>query len=176
MTKAQNETGDQFPGNIADVVSVELHNPAPGSYNVVEFSTGPVGLNTSGSLSVTIPSVHSGNYYLTVKHRNSIETVSSMPVSFAGNTISYNFTDAASKAYGENQKQAVDGTFMIYSGDVNQDGIVDSGDMIAVDNDGNGFVTGYISTDVNGDGLVDLSDMMTVDNNGGTFVSAIYPN
>jgi hypothetical protein len=134
-----------------------------------------VNLGVNGSLSIVVPSVHNGSYYITVRHRNSIETVSSLPVSFNSSTIQYNFTDAASKAFGGNMKQAPDGVWMIFGGDANQDGIVDSGDMIVIDNDVANFVSGYVSSDVNGDGLVDSGDMILADNNGSLFVVVVLP-
>ncbi len=55
--------------------------------------------------------------------------------------------------------------FAIFSGDVNQDGIVDAADLSLVDNDAFNSVSGYVSTDVNGDDFVDASDLSIVDNN-----------
>ena len=40
-------------------------------------------------------------------------------------------------------------------GDVNQDGIVDSGDMNPIENASVALTMGYIAEDVNGDGLID---------------------
>ena len=65
--------------------------------------------------------------------------------------------------------------FAIYSGDVNQDGIVDASDALMVDNDANIFATGYVVTDVNGDYSVDATDALIVDNNSTNFVSKITP-
>jgi hypothetical protein len=47
---------------------------------------------------------------------------------------------------------------------VNQDGLVDSSDMITVDNESAAFTTGYLPEDINGDGLIDSSDMIYLDN------------
>jgi hypothetical protein len=90
------------------------------------------------------------------------------------NTISYNFTDNASKAFGSNLKN-ISGNFIIYGGDVNQDGFVDSGDMTPVDNDASNFMMGYIFSDINGDGFVDSADMTIIDNNAANFISMITP-
>jgi PKD repeat protein len=172
MNKAQNEFGDQFPGTVADQISVELHS-ATSPYGLV---AGPytVNLNTDGTVVTTVPSSFNGSYYLVIKHRNSIETWSAAPVSFSGASVNYDFTLAASQAYGDNLK-AMNGEYVIYGGDVNQDGIVDSGDMIFVDNDAALFVTGYIATDINGDGLIDSGDMILLDNNSSLFISLIRP-
>jgi hypothetical protein len=71
--------------------------------------------------------------------------------------------------------QMADGIWALYTGDVNQDGLIDSSDLIMVDNDVSVFATGYLPGDCNGDGLIDSSDMMVVDNNSNAFIGAVYP-
>ena len=86
----------------------------------------------------------------------------------------YNFTTSASQAYGDNQ--ILKGTrFCIYSGDVNQDGIIDATDMQITDNDAFISTGGYVVTDVNGDYFVDGSDLLIIDNNAYRFITAITP-
>jgi len=58
---------------------------------------------------------------------------------------------------------------------VNQDGIVDSGDLIPVDNDASAFLQSYNPTDANGDGIIDSSDMILLDNNSSLFIAKITP-
>ncbi|MEO6695727.1 MAG: dockerin type I domain-containing protein, partial [Ignavibacteria bacterium] len=120
----------------------------------------------------------SGNYYLVVKHRNSIETWSKTPQAFVyGGILNYDFTTAATQAFGNNMIQ-VDSApvrFGIYSGDVNQDGVVDGIDLGRVDNDASNFVSGYVATDVNGDFIVDGTDFAIVDNNAANFVTKVTP-
>jgi PKD repeat protein len=172
MRKAQNATGDQFPGNTADQITVELHNAA--NYANIVYSAINVNLSTTGQANITIPGGNNGSYYVTVKHRNGIETTTANPVSFSPATINYSF-NAASQAYGNNLHQTVDGFWVIFCGDVNLDGLVDSGDMIPVDNMSSSFSTGYIPEDVNGDGLIDSTDLIGIDNNSSAFVSTILP-
>ncbi|PKO95207.1 MAG: hypothetical protein CVU14_12060, partial [Bacteroidetes bacterium HGW-Bacteroidetes-9] len=81
MRKAQGETGDQYPGNTADQITVELHNTT--FYGLVEYYDQFVNLSTSGLATLSIPIDFNGSYYLTVRHRNSIATTSKQPVSFA---------------------------------------------------------------------------------------------
>ncbi|HRI84590.1 MAG TPA: DNRLRE domain-containing protein [Ignavibacteria bacterium] len=120
-------------------------------------------------------SAPTGMYYIVVNHRNSIETWSKFPVLLTQNYGDYyNFTDAANKAYGDNQVLKL-GSYCIYSGDVDQDGLVDITDGGLVDNDASVFATGYIPTDVNGDDLADLADASIVDNNANNFVSKMTP-
>ena len=47
--------------------------------------------------------------------------------------------------------------------------------MIDCDNDGAIFAGGYLNTDINGDGVVDSSDMIIVDNNNAAFVGCVLP-
>jgi len=171
LDKAQNETGDAFSGNIADIITVELHHPV--NYQP-EISFFPVNLSTEGWAAISLPSGITGPYYITILHRNSIETVSAMPVSFSNDTITYAF-DHPSKAYGGNLKQVSTGQYVIFSGDTDQDDLVDSSDMIMVDNAASDFATGYLVTDTNGDGLVDSTDMILVDNNASNFIGSILP-
>jgi len=175
MVKAQDEFGDHFPGNTADQVTVELHDAA--NYSNLIYSSGLVDVSTTGGAYLTaVPPLYSGSYYMTIKHRNSIETTTAAPVSFAGSLITYNYSTAASQAYADNMKDMGDGYFALYTGDVNQDGIVDGGDMNPVDNDATYTIfVGYSPTDINGDGLVDASDMNFVDNNSTAIVMAYLP-
>jgi photosystem II stability/assembly factor-like uncharacterized protein len=172
MRPALDESGTHWGATIADKITIGLHDAT--DYNTLIHSIPNVELSIEGTASVSLPSNINGMYYLTIRHRNSIETVSSSPVSFAGTVVSYLF-DLPSKAYGDNLKQKADGQWVIYGGDVNQDGIVDSGDMILVDNDVMNFITGYVLTDVNGDGLVDSSDMILLENNSSLFIIAMIP-
>ncbi|MBK7213344.1 MAG: hypothetical protein IPH88_08670 [Bacteroidales bacterium] len=171
MNKAQNETGDQFPGTTADQITIELHNAA--NYADILFTASNIDLSISGDASLTLPSSFNGSYYITIKHRNSIETVSALPVSFAGSTISYSF-NSVTQAFGSNMT-VMGGYSLIYSSDVNQDGLVDSSDLNQIDNDVSNFTTGYIASDVNGDGLVDSTDLNMIDNNSSAFISTITP-
>ncbi len=172
MNKAHNAAGNQYAGSIADQITFELHNPLPPYERV--GTTYCASLNTDGTSSTMIPSALSGEYYIVIKHRNSIEIWSAMPVIFSGSTVTYDFRTIAGQSYGGNQK-LISGSYVIPGGDCNQDGIIDSGDLIQVDNAAYSFLTGYIPDDINGDGLVDSSDMIIVDNNSMLFVGKVTP-
>ena len=145
-----------------------------GNYANLIYTASNVDLHTDGTAAVIIPASYGGSYFLTVHHRNSIETVSAAPVSFSGNTIAYTF-DNGSNAYGGNLMYEPDGKWVIYGGDTNQDGLVDATDMVLIDNAASSFQTGYIDIDVNGDGLIDSSDMVLLDNNASQFIARITP-
>jgi hypothetical protein len=162
-SKAQDETGDHFAGSVADVISVEFaQDAAPHS---AVYTVDNVQLYANGKCSLSVPGALNGSYYIVVKHRNSIETWSALPVSLAGGAISYNFSNAASQAYGDNMK-LMGSVYAIYSADPNQDGTVDGSDMLLIDNASKPPVLhGYNPEDLNGDGSVDGTDMLMVDNN-----------
>jgi len=172
MRQAFSDSGPQFGAGIADQITVEMHNAV--NYNVIEHSVPNVNLGTNGSASMNIPASFNSSYFLTVKHRNSLETTSASPVSFSGPVIDYAF-NAPANAYGGNLLPLIDGQFVIYGGDVNQDDILDTADFSPVDNDQNNYVTGYVVTDVNGSGVVDTSDFSIIDNNQFNFVGSILP-
>ncbi len=172
MNKAQGTAGDQFSGTVADHISVEIHDFAP----PFALVAGPymVEINTDGTAPVEVPAPLSANYYVVVKHRNSIETWSGTPLDFGMPAISYDFSTAISQAFGSNLK-LLSGKFVFYGGDVNQDGVVDTADITPVDNDSAGYLSGYLDSDVNGDGIVDTGDMTIVDNNAAGYVGSATP-
>lgn len=165
MNQAKGLSGAQYPTGIADKVTVQLHYSTSPYSNAYEVTN--VDLRTNGTITVTpLPCNIAGSYYIVVKHRNSIETWSSSAVAFGSSgTISYDFTTAATKAYGSNL--TLNGTvYTVWCGDKNQDGVIDGGDMSDIDNASKPpALQGYNPEDLNGDGVVDGSDMTLVDNN-----------
>jgi hypothetical protein len=170
MNQAYDDLGPHFGAGIADQITVKLYN-AGGL--VASYSN--IDLMTDGTANITVDAGLSGDYYIGVVHRNSIETATASMISFAGSTIAYDFTTGAGQAFGNNEKDLGSGVFGFFAGDENQDGLVESGDMIDVDNAVALFNAGYIVTDVNGDGLMDSSDMIIIDNNNAAFVGAVLP-
>ncbi|MBK7174930.1 MAG: hypothetical protein IPH84_17275 [Bacteroidales bacterium] len=169
MRKALNTSGNQFPENIADQIQIELHDAT--NYNTLILSLNNVNLNCDGTATLIIPSQYNANYFLTLKHRNSLEIVSASPVSFASNGISYSF-DHSNKAFGSKLKSSADGAWLAYSGDINQDGIINELDIQLVYDQTAQFTTGYSSTDLNGDAVVDAEDLILIDNQFGIVQSA----
>jgi len=173
MTQASDENGPRYGTGIADKITVEFHDAVNYSTIVTTFTN--VDLHTNGTATITVPGTYNGSYYVTIKQRNTIQTVSANPIAFPSGTITYNFSDNSNKAYGDNLLLMEDGKYVMFGGDVNQDDIVDSGDMMGVDNLSAYSATGYLPEDANGDGLVDSSDMMILDNNASLTISAAYP-
>jgi hypothetical protein len=173
MNQAQNENASQYGNNIADKILVELNNSATAS--IVEASFSNVDLQTDGTFTIKLPSNLSDSYYIVIKHRNSISVWSSLALAFNSAMVNYDFTNSASQAFGNNLIQLEPGIYGVYTGDVNQDGLVDGSDMSDTETDNNSFTIGYVVTDVNGDGLVDGSDMSLVETSNNNFVSEIMP-
>ena len=166
MYEATGSTGPQFGAGIADKITVELYDAI--QPDLMKYQNINVELLTDGSCMVDdIPQSVGDNCYIVIKHRNSIETWSVMPVSFSGNgPFTYDFTISAGQAYGNNLKPVAGGLFAIWGGNANGDGIIDIDDMSLIENASQTPVlTGYFPQDINGDGIVDIDDMTVIENN-----------
>lgn len=147
-------------------------------YSIIDSSI--AFLNTSGTtISSFTKAQPSTNYFLVVKHRNSIETWSSTAIQFSQflKQAQYNFTNLQTKAFGDNMKQ-VDTSpvrYATFSGDENQDGNIDVTDIVNVYNDALILNSGYISTDMNGDDFADAADLIITYNNAINIVGVITP-
>ncbi|MGB4853245.1 MAG: hypothetical protein WBQ38_13100, partial [Ignavibacteria bacterium] len=160
---------------VSDTILVELRNSAS-PFAIADQSTALVSAN--GSVQLKFGNATNGNYYIAVKHRNSIETWSAGVIALSRTTpASFDLASSLSQAFGNNQKQ-VDTSpvrFAIYSGDINQDGTIDASDVSETDNDAFSSVSGYVRTDVTGDDFVDAGDVSIVDNNAFNAVSVVTP-
>jgi len=114
--------------------------------------------------------------YVVIKHRNSTETWSAMSVLMTAQ-CNYDFSDMASKAFGNNQADISGNgsSWAIYSGDINRDLNIDLLDLSRLEEDINNFGAGYISTDLNGDGNTDLLDNPLIEEDISNFIFAIRP-
>ncbi|MBS1517316.1 MAG: hypothetical protein JSS91_04445 [Bacteroidetes bacterium] len=158
--------------HVRDTVRVELHNSSS-PFALVDVAKEVITVN--GYQTYEFNSAPSGSYYIVLKHRNGLETWSAAPVAMtAGGNYNYDFTTASSQAYGNNMVLKA-GKYCIYSGDANQDGVVDITDLGLIDNDGFNFASGYLSTDCNGDDVIDLTDLGICDNNANNTVGVIKP-
>jgi hypothetical protein len=163
---------DMFSGTISDTLTVQIaqiNDPY-----LILYTVHGVPINTDGTINLNaIPGTFTNSYYIIVKHRNHIETWSQI-VSFTGQIISYNFTDAVSKAWGNNMIK-IGSAYCIYTGDVNRDQYVDGSDLVITFNLNKQGGYGYRLADVNGDGFIDGSDLVKVFNNNKKGVGMITP-
>ena len=160
-----------FP--LPDTISVKLRN-AFAPYDAVDSLTVSGDVSSAYySKTMEFENIQPGNaYYISVSHRNSIETWSADPVVFYSDTTEYDFTTSLSQAYGNNMIN-IESVASFYCGDVNQDGIIELSDLLLTFNDASEFHTGV--TDLNGDGITDLNDLLIVFNNASTFIHVIKP-
>ncbi len=103
-------------------------------------------------------------YFLKFNHRNSIETWTAGPI-VLDSTTTLNFSDDPFKAFGGNLVDLGNGVYGLYSGDVDQNGIIDMTDFEAIGLGTSQFFTGYTNEDLTGDGMVESADYSMVENN-----------
>jgi hypothetical protein len=116
------------------------------------------------------------SYYIVVNHRNSIETWSRDGGEiFNTYSLEYDFTLDSCMAYGCNMLMT-NGKAYIYSGDVDQDNIVDGYDLLVLFNAVSTFRTGYIPEDLNNDNVVNLDDLLYSFNNSSKFILLRAPD
>ena len=136
-------------------------------------------LHTNGTASVQFPEATLGNsYYVAIKHRNSVETWSAVPVLLSSEG-SYDFSTSLNDAYNDGfndpMKSVSGGEYALYAGDVNQDGSIDAFDAQIAENGTTSLFFGYDSSDCNGDGLIDLFDLQLIENNGTLLIFTSRP-
>lgn len=160
--------------NMNDTFRVCLRNISS-PYNIVDSSKALIdSVSLTGNFA--FKNAPSGTYYISLKHRNSIETWSkSGGITFTMNSLmNYDLTSAASQAYGNNL--ILKGTkYCTYSGDTDQDGIIDASDISIIDNDVIRALSGYLNSDLNGDLITDAGDMSIADNNSLNNIIKIIP-
>lgn len=136
------------------------------------YSTKAV-MNTNGTVQYNIPNSFNGNsYYLVLNHRNALETWSASPILLSPG-VSYDFSNAQTKAYGSNLVSFGDGKFGMYSGDISdsnlglgvQDDIIEATDYTDMENAVSVILVGYIPQDITGDGVVESTDYTFMENN-----------
>jgi len=160
--------------NMKDTLKVYLRQTTS-PYTMVDSTKTIIDSNSFNGLCL-FSLAPNGSYYIVEKHRNSIETWSKLP----GTTLTkgivnnYDFTTDSVQAFGNNLIQK-GGVFCFYSGDINQDGVIDGTDNSAIDNDASVFALGFRVTDLDADGVVDGSDLLIADNNSANFVVVMRP-
>jgi len=166
-----NEGVTASPGTECDTIDILLRQTtAP--YAIVSSSRSV--LQTNGTVQFSGQATLGQAYYITIRHRHTVETWSANPVLISEQTL-YDFTTSAMQAYGGNQFEVSSGIWALYGGDINQDENVDLLDMGLLENDIEAFAFGYLGTDINGDGNVDLLDNPVVEQNILQFVYSVHP-
>jgi hypothetical protein len=158
--------------NLSDYIDIDLRDTI---YPFTKLYSKSGILDISGNITVNFPNQVSGrSYFVGVRHRNSIETWSKVPIMINFLNNNYDFTNSLSKAFGYNLK-SLNGVFGLYSGDINQDGSIDFNDYPSLDISSSNGDLGYLVTDLNGDASVDFNDYPIIDLNSSQGIYAITP-
>jgi hypothetical protein len=170
-----NQTTDS---SIVDYISIDIWHPDDLVESIPTFSIKTL-INKNGFATVSLPSnLSGGHFYISIKHKNSLETWSANTVRLLSGTT-YDFSSNLSRAYsnGNNvpMKYVSSGKYALFSGDVNQDGTINSTDLQQVENNSKGLQYGYFKNDLNGDGVIDIYDMQITDNNKILFLNKARP-
>lgn len=159
--------------NEVDSVTVRLHKS--NNYNeIVGSYTGIV--NTNGQILCDYAGVLPGEYWVSIKNRNHIETVSSTALNFTGQSTLSVYLNNSANSYGGNMKQMGSNISAIFSGDIDQNGYLELDDYNLWDIE---YQLGYPHTDytpdLDGNGYVELDDYNLWDVNYQNGVFAIIP-
>jgi hypothetical protein len=158
-----------------DVDDITVHilnavNPA-GS---LPIASATARLKTNGTAICTLSPLN-GMYYISIEHRNSVRTCSANPIFIGSTPVNYDFTTAATQAFGGNQVEMQPGKWAFYSGDIDQNGTLDNSDFSEWETDANNFAIGYLPSDLDGDGAATNSDFSIWETNANNFVSGGCP-
>lgn len=162
MTSVKNNQDGASPINEVETVTATLW----AGENPVETVTAT--LQTDGTVAFEFE--HSGNYHVSVKGLNSLEVFTPVAVEIGETPASYDFTIDAGQAAGSNQIEVETNVFALYSGDINQDGVIDQADLDLLFADIANSEFGGKVTDLDGDGGVDNLDTMVLANVGKSVV------
>jgi hypothetical protein len=173
MRSVKNNQDGVSPADQVENIVVELRN-ASAPYALVATTTAM--LKTNGTAICTFPTSPNGSFFIAIKTSNAIRTWSATAQSINPTTpLTFDFSTGVVKAYGNNMKHLGGGVYGFYSGDLNQDGNIDTIDYPLWEGDSNNFLSGVYVTDINGDGNVDTIDYPIWEDNSNNFISIILP-
>ena len=157
-----------------ETLTIELHD-ATTPATIVASTTAM--LHTDGTLQAVFNTAPSGSFYIAVKGSNMVQTWSGSTQTVGTTPLTYDFSTGASKSYNSNMAETSlgSGVWAFYSGDINQDEVIDGSDSTDLINDIENANFGLLATDLNGDGVVDGSDSTTLINNTENAVFSDHP-
>ncbi len=154
-----------IPRKVVDWVLVELRNA--NDYNIIE-SVKPAFLLNDGNI-IDVDNLNyvlsfdniivNEEYYILVRSRNHLATMSATPILFTGTSIaSYDFTTAVSQAFGPNQQaQLAPEIAAQFTGDFDSNGVITLADFNKYTNEFGG-INQYTNSDGNMDGSTTIQD------------------
>jgi len=174
MRPVKNNQDGVSPMDEVEEITVKLHGVAS-PYG--ELHTTTATLKTDGTAVCTFTSTPSGSFYIAVTSSNAVETWSATPQTVGSTPLTYDFTTDITQAFEDNMLdlEGNGSVFAFFSGDINQDDVIDGSDAIDLENDIFNSEFGVKITDLNGDGSVDTSDSPYFQNNQYISIYAHYP-
>ena len=157
---------------LTDSITVSLAHPT--TKQITYTSKGTLSENGIGTVSFPQPALGQ-NWYVVVNHRNSLQTWSLTTFGYNDPDTIYDFSNSASKAFGNNQIQVNTGVFAIHGGDINQDGFLNQLDFAAEEPLVGAVMLGYLPQDINGDGIIESADYSYVETKSKTALSILHP-
>lgn len=156
----------RVPTGVVDWVLVELRT---GTASGTKVAARTAYLKNDGLLveldsvsALAFPGIETGSYYIVLRHRDHLAIMSAGAVTLSTTASLYDFTTAASTAYGVDAMKGMGtgGTapFALYGGEANGDGQVTSSDFNVFLPKFTSGATGYELSDWNLDGQVTSSD------------------
>ncbi len=160
---------------VVDWVFLELRTGISGATSVVHTKAailqkdGDI-VSTDGVSPVNFPNVPVGNYYIVVRHRNSLGFRTLNTFALSGTPSTLDFTNNSIPLYGTHPVSILSATLSIMkSGDADTDGSIDAFDTLIWDEQ-NGLFDNYsLNADYNFDGAVDAFDTLIWNMNNGFF-------
>ena len=165
-TSPWNYSGNEVIGSslssIVDWVLIELRssqNPESViSKRAALLRNDGVIIETDGTTGINFKNVLYGSYYITIRHRNHLSVMSSVPVQLSPSNILYDFTKSLANAYGQNSMTEITtGLFGMYAGDGDANGNINDIDRNDIWSVQNGNI-GYLNGDYNLDSGVTVKD------------------
>lgn len=158
---AGTESVSSVPANVVDWVLVQAVNNS--TFAVVEsraaflLADGTIQDPTGSTGSVFSSLTNGTTYHFILRHRNHLDVMTRQPLTASASMIQYDFTTAATQAFGNDQmKQVATGVYALYAGDYNADGIITVKDFNRYVSEASQF--GYRSADGNLNRTVETQD------------------
>ncbi len=172
------ETTPSFPANTVDWLLLELRDidDLVVDRKACLLRNDGMVMELDGSVNVQFADLHPTNYSLVIYHRSHLSVmVSNQFDSSLAGVILIDITTDASKVVGTNQLKNVDGVYMMYAGDVDQNGVINNLDHNSWKRSISASQT-YKTGDLNADGLVDdLDKELWISNRSKIGESRIHP-
>lgn len=162
----ENESVETFPAGTVDWVLLELRTKesfitVARKACLIDENGWVMGLD--GNKKITFTGLYPDEYHVAVFHPSHLAVLSrEMTIPDADETQLFNL-DAPDKVFGPEQLKSINGTYVMVSGDVDQNGAINTDDYLLVRSDAGS--KGYHDTDLNRDGFVRKNEMFKLNAN-----------